>query len=168
MQSVRAVHECGRARSRARTRKCASGEGLNSRRMCVHKCARARPALMRSYALTFASGEGLNSLCMSCHKCPCVRSACVRLCPSCARVARGSTRAECVLRGETGRTVHQCGRARARARVARGSTRAAYGRVHVRVRTVHECGRARASARVARGLTREACAFPNASALALH
>ena len=59
-------------------------------------------------------------------------------------------------------------RARARARVARGSTRAAYGRVHVRVRTVHECGRARASARVARGSTREACAFPNASALALH
>ena len=169
------LHVCAKMQARVpcmcaivRVRKCVSGEGLNSRRMCVHKCARARPALMRSYALTFASGEGLNSLCMSCHKCPCVRSACVRLCPSCARVARGSTRAECVLRGETGRTVHQCGRARARARVARGSTPAAYGRVHVRVRTVHECGRARASARVARGSTREACAFPNASALALH
>ena len=52
-----------------RVRKCASGEGLNSRRMCVHKCARARPALMRSNALTFASGEGLNSQSMCVHRC---------------------------------------------------------------------------------------------------
>ena len=122
------LHVCPKMQARVpcmyavvRVRKCASGEGLNSPRMCVHKCERARPALMRSYGLTFASGEGLNSLCMSCHKCPCVRSACVRLCPSCARVARGSTRAECVLRDETGRTVHQCGRARAHEREWRGA-----------------------------------------------
>ena len=64
----------------ARARKCASGEGLNSRSLCLPKCERACPALMRSCGCTFASGEGLNSLHMCCHKCPCVRSARVRMC----------------------------------------------------------------------------------------
>ena len=64
----------------ARARKCASGEGLNSRSLCLPKCERACPALMRSCGCTFATGEGLNSLHMCCHKCPCVRSARVRMC----------------------------------------------------------------------------------------
>ena len=126
---------------RSRARKCASGEGLNSRSLCLPKCERACPALMRSCGCTFASGEGLNSLHMCCHKCPCVRSAWVRMC---ALMRAGWRGAELVL--------HVCSEmdacapgmhavARAQVREWRGAQLAMHVRSQVQARKhVRACG----------------------------
>ena len=93
---------------RSRARKCASGEGLNPRSLCLPKCERACPALMRSCGCTFARGEGLNSLRVCCHKCPCARSAWMRLCAIFYASGEDPTRAVCVLIDVSVPTAHEC------------------------------------------------------------